>query len=62
MVDRDVFVPLSEAAYRFGMSRNRVQRRIESGDIDGVFQDGRWWVRKSELPKRRPFEAEEPAA
>lgn len=41
--------PLSEAAVRLQMSRERLLRRIQSGVVPGGQEDGLWYVETSAL-------------
>ena len=44
------FLPLSRAAVLHRMSRERLLRRVQSGDVRGEMRDGRWYVAAPEEP------------
>jgi hypothetical protein len=48
------FVPASEAAFALKMGRERLIRRIQSGEIKGKHHNGLWLVAESELARRAP--------
>jgi hypothetical protein len=39
------YVMLKEAAYRAGRSVEYMRKLAARGELDAVFQDGKWWVR-----------------
>jgi hypothetical protein len=39
------YVMLKEAAYRAGRSVEYMRKLAARGELDAVFQDGRWWIR-----------------
>jgi hypothetical protein len=39
------YVMLKEAAYRAGRSVEYMRKLAARGEVDAVFQDGKWWVR-----------------
>ena len=47
-----ILVPASEAAAARGMSRERLIRAIQRGEIPGVNRDGKWFVAAGESPDR----------
>ena len=44
-------VPLATAALRLAMNRERLLRRIQSGEIRGEQVDGRWFVDAREVSR-----------
>lgn len=58
----DGFVMLGEAALRLRMSRERLLRKIQLGDIAGQLVAGRWLVSEMAVREREAAGADVPVA
>lgn len=43
-------IPVAPGSRLLGMSRERVLRRLQDGRIRGEYIDGRWFIKRDEIP------------